>query len=228
MTVFRTPKRSGRLSAPSTARTGRRAVLGLLGLLGLLLIAGSLEGAEAASAAILPIQNLNAALTEVMKKGRATPFPERFSILAPVVQEGFDLPAILRLVVGPHWDGFPPDVQKTLLDEFFKFTVASYVANFDGSDQERLEILPTTRKLGNDEVVETRIIFPKGDPVRIDYVMRNKDGRWRVVDVLLDGTISRVAVQRSDFRHIIEAGGPSALIASLRRKVADLSGGTIL
>jgi len=204
---------------------GRRA---LFGLFALLLIAGPFEGSHAASAALLPIQNLNAALTEVMKKGRTTPFPERFSVLAPVVQESFDLPSILRLVVGRHWDEFSPDVQKTLLDEFFKFTVASYVANFDGSDQERLEVLPTTRKLGTDEVVETRIVFPKGDPVRIDYVMRNENGQWRVVDVLLDGTISRVAVQRSDFRHVIEAGGPSALIASLRKKVADLSGGTIM
>ncbi len=44
------------------------------------------------------------------------------------------------------------------------------------------------------------------------------------MDVLLDGSISRVAVQRSDFRSLLE-GGPSALVDSLRRKVADLSGG---
>ncbi len=211
--------RSGRLLLP------RRQMLGLFALV---LLGSAAGGSLAASAAALPIQNLNAALTEVMKKGRSTPFPERFSTLAPVVEQSFDLPGILRMVVGRHWDEFPPEAQKTLLDEFFKFTVASYVANFDGSDQERLEILPETRKLGADEVVETRIVFPKGDPVRIDYVMRNENGTWRAVDVLLDGTISRVAVQRSDFRHIIEAGGPNALIASLRKKVADLSGGTIM
>jgi len=45
--------------------------------------------------------------------------------------------------------------------------------------------------------------------------------------VLLEGSISRVAVQRSDFRNALASGDADALIASLRRKVADLSGGAL-
>jgi phospholipid transport system substrate-binding protein len=48
-----------------------------------------------------------------------------------------------------------------------------------------------------------------------------------VIDVLLDGTISRVAVQRSDFRGLLADGDASALVASLEQKIADLSGGTL-
>ena len=47
------------------------------------------------------------------------------------------------------------------------------------------------------------------------------------MDVLLDGSISRVAVQRSDFRKILANGDTDALIASLRRKIADLSDGAL-
>ena len=36
--------------------------------------------------------------------------------------------------------------------------------------------------------------------------MRDDNGVWRAVDVLLDGSISRVAVQRSDFRKILANG----------------------
>ena len=50
---------------------------------------------------------------------------------------------------------------------------------------------------------------------------------WRAVDVLLDGSISRVAVQRSDFRKLLDPGDASALIASLEKKVSDLSGGAL-
>jgi len=50
---------------------------------------------------------------------------------------------------------------------------------------------------------------------------------WRAVDVLLNGTISQVAVQRSDFRALLTSGGPDALIASLRQKTASLSGNTL-
>jgi len=66
-----------------------------------------------------------------------------------------------------------------------------------------------------------------GTPVRLDYVMRRGPQGWRAVDVLLDGSISRVAVQRSDFRSLITQGDAGALIASLNKKIADLSGGTL-
>jgi phospholipid transport system substrate-binding protein len=55
--------------------------------------------------------------------------------------------------------------------------------------------------------------------------MRQANGPWQVVDVLLDGTISRVAVQRSDFRHLLTQGGSAALVVSLQSKAAQLSGG---
>ena len=41
------------------------------------------------------------------------------------------------------------------------------------------------------------------------------------------GSISRVAVQRSDFRHILSNGGGNALLMSLQRKTADLSGSAL-
>jgi phospholipid transport system substrate-binding protein len=44
------------------------------------------------------------------------------------------------------------------------------------------------------------------------------------VDVLADGAISRVAVQRSDFRQLIKQGGAAALAKSLESKSVDLSG----
>ncbi len=191
------------------------------------LLRAAVSPAAAASEAAAPIAALNGALTDIMKSGKATPFPARYQTLAPVVAQSFDLASILRLVVGPHWTDMPPEMQNALLAEFRRFTVASYVANFDDDNGERLEILPTTHTVGGDTVIETRIVFPKADPVRIDYVMRQKDGQWQVVDVLLDGTISRVAVQRSDFRHILETGGPPALIATLRKKISALSGGTL-
>jgi phospholipid transport system substrate-binding protein len=43
--------------------------------------------------------------------------------------------------------------------------------------------------------------------------------------VLTDGSISRVAIQRSDFRELLMAGGVPALTAGLERKVTNLWGG---
>jgi phospholipid transport system substrate-binding protein len=48
---------------------------------------------------------------------------------------------------------------------------------------------------------------------------------WKAVDVLEDGTISQVAVQRSDFRQILQSGGAPALVVSLQQKTRELSSG---
>ena len=80
--------------------------------------------------------------------------------------------------------------------------------------------------MGNEQVVQTRIIPLAGITHELDYVMRKVGADWRVVDVLADGSISRVAVQRSDFRHLLQRGGAQNLADSLHRKFTDLSDGS--
>ena len=88
-------------------------------------------------------------------------------------------------------------------------------------------MLPDSRSIGADQVVATQIAPASGTPTRIDYVMRRTATGWRAVDVYLNGTISQVAVQRSDFRSLLGTGDAGPLIASLQRKIADLSRGTL-
>lgn len=195
----------------------------ILALLGTLLFAGSVQAAEAAAAA--PIAALDQGLLQIMHDGKATPFGQRYATLIPIVQQTFDLDTILQTSVGPRWRSFTPAQQQELEAEFLRFTVASYVSNFSSFGGERFEIDPETRSVGAEQVVATHIVPTSGDAARIDYVMRQGGSGWRAVDVLLDGSISRVAVQRSDFRGLVESGGPAALVASLHKKVIDLSGG---
>ncbi len=173
-----------------------------------------------------PIKRLNGALIEVMKAGAASPYADRFTTLATAIDQAFDLRAILQTSIGPRWASLP-DVQRAeLLAVFRRFTVATYLANFDSFSGERFDVLAEQRQVGSDQVVATQLVAGSGPPVRFDYVMRQgADGGWRVVDVLLDGSISRVAVQRSDFRALLADGNASALIGSLQRKIAELSGG---
>jgi phospholipid transport system substrate-binding protein len=174
-----------------------------------------------------PIVDLYASLEALMRTGRATPFPDRFRTLAPVIDRVYDLTTVLRVSVGLRWPSFDEKTRKELMDAFRAFTIASFVGNFDKYEGEKFEVLPETRLAGSDRVVQTRIVSQTGEPIRLDYVMQPSAAGWRVTDVLADGTISRVAVQRSDFRALLAHGDAAELIASLRRKVGHLSGGTI-
>jgi phospholipid transport system substrate-binding protein len=183
--------------------------------------------AQDTSGPTVPIQALTDGLIAAMRAGKATPFRDRFHMLTPIVDRVFDLPGILRVSVGLRWGDVDATQQAILLKVFRGFTVASYVANFDSYDGQRFEIAPALRAIGTDQVVSTKFVPTAGDAARIDYVMHQEGTAWKVVDVLLDGTISRVAVQRSDFRGVLAHGGAPALIASLQRKVLDLAGSSM-
>ena len=187
----------------------------------------AIRPARAADGPDAPIRALLDGLLTSMKAGTAAPFPQRFARLAPVIDRAYDLPATLQATVGPRWASFTPSQQAQLLEAFRTFTIARYTDNFDEFGGERLEILPDTRAAGADQIVPTHIVPARGDTIRIDYVMRQTSQGWRAVDVLLNGTISQVAVQRSDFRAVLTSGGADALVASLKEKIATLSGHTL-
>ena len=173
-----------------------------------------------------PIAAFNAGLLAVMHAGQSTPFASRAQTLQPLVQQAFDLPLILQNSVGLRWASFSPAQQRDLLEAFTQFTVATWVANFDSFDGQAFQISPDMRQIGADEVVQTRLVKTTGDSTRLDYVMRNIGGAWKAIDILVDGSISRVAVQRSDFRSLLRSNDPAPLIAHLREKAASLAAGS--
>jgi phospholipid transport system substrate-binding protein len=195
---------------------GRRVVLA-----GVLAVCSGGAGAEVPAA--VPVAALLDGLKAAMKAGRGVPFAARAARLGPIVEASFDLKTILVASVGPRWSGFGLVAQVALLAAFRDFTVATWVANFDADEGQRFEIDPDVRAVGADRVVTTRIVPANGEATRLDYVMRDIAGAWRAVDILVDGSISRAAVQRSDFRALLRDGNPAGLIQNLRDKAAELA-----
>ena len=213
----------------------RRVVLSM-GVVATALTRAPLEAARADVGPRLdqPINDLHAALEAAMRTGRAKSFAARFDALAPIIERVFDLGTVLRVSIGMRWSSFDQATQERLTAAFRRFTVATYVASFSKYDGEKFAVIPGTRLSGTDRIVRTEIVSDGAGivsdgagAVRLDYVMRESGLAWRAVDVLIDGSISRVAVQRSDFRAILANGNAEALIRSLHRKVSDLSEGAL-
>jgi phospholipid transport system substrate-binding protein len=172
---------------------------------------------------LAPIDQLIEGLLRVMKAGHSTPFSQRFDMLAPVIDQTFDLSTILQESVGATWQSLLTDQQAQLLKSFRRYTIASYINSFDEYNGQRFVVDPETRVVGDEQVVRSQIIPLSGGGHELDYVMREGPAGWRVVDVLADGAISRVAVQRSDFRQMIRQGGAPVLAESLEAKSARLA-----
>jgi phospholipid transport system substrate-binding protein len=207
---------------------GRRDVLGLVVTASVAAIPWRPVGARTtdAGSARNRVERLDNALLAIMKAGDFTSFTERYFLLAPVIEQVFNLDAVLAASIGLSWATLPEAEKAEIATAFRRYTVSSYVSNFNSYNGQSFQVLPSVRAVGSGEVVvQTRMVRFNDSPVKLDYVMGNGPAGWQVMDVLTDGSISRVAIQRSDFRELLMAGGVPALTAGLERKVTNLWGG---
>jgi phospholipid transport system substrate-binding protein len=186
-------------------------------ILGFIHAAGASEITE-------PIELLDAGLLRVMKAGKAAPFQQRYDLLAPLVIRAFDLDFILQSAVGAAWGSLPADQQAALKTAFQRYSIATYVANFDDFAGERFDLTPPAG--GNDTVVKVKIVpGPSGGEIHtLGYVMQQTDGRWKAFDVVADGFISQGTVQKAEIRAVLALSGAAGLLARLQQKVAEISG----
>lgn len=163
------------------------------------------------------INGLNAQLLATMKQAQALGVQGRYNALSPVLSKTYDIGSMTRAAVGANWETLQPAQKAALTDAFGRMMIATYAKRFDGFSGETFKITEVTDR-ATDKMVKTQIVQSNGKPVAINYLMRKSGPEWRVVDVYLDGTISELASRRAEFTSILKAGGPDALIASLRKQ----------
>ena len=153
-----------------------------------------------------------------MKEAQRLGFQGRYDKLSPVIRATYDFPAMTRIAVGPDWNTIAADVQTQLVENFAQMTIATYASRFDGYSGERFEVEPASDPRNTGRLVRTKLFPSKGEAVTLNYLMRGSGETWKVVDVYLTGTISELATRRSEFAAILKAGGPNALVDSLRQQ----------
>jgi phospholipid transport system substrate-binding protein len=185
-------------------------------------------GAAAQAGAAAPgatAEALYATLLKVMKGGPALGFSGRLKLIDPEVRRDYDLPLMTRLVVGPSWRGYAAADQNRLVEAFSDYSIAVYASRFKDFSGERFVVDPgATAQANGSVIVHTTLVPRDGEPVHLDYLMRNEPSGWRIIDVFLSGTISELATRRSEYSSVLRDGGAEALVRLLRKKTADLGG----
>ncbi|HHQ41539.1 MAG TPA: ABC transporter substrate-binding protein [Chromatiales bacterium] len=143
--------------------------------------------------------------------------PERiYELVDAHVLPRFDFEAMARFVLGRHWRRASPEQRRRFVEEFRALLVRSYATALLEYGGEPIEYLPPRGNPAEGEVtVRTRIPQPGGFPIEIDYRMRRgADGRWRVIDVAVDG-VSLLANYRSSFAAELRTRDLDGLIRTL-------------
>lgn len=202
----------------SSPQVRRIAVAWLgLGLAGLTLLCS----AEATGASALDtVQGFYDTLLTTMRRGNELGQSGRFIQLQPVVHSTFDVPSMARMAIGSGWGTVSSTQQQQMIEAFERYIAAIYADRFDTYSGEQFQILGEQRSDAG-TVVITRIVDSNGEPQNLNYLMRSSGSMWQIGDVFLNGTISELAIRRSEFASIRQRQGVDGLIAELNRK-ADL------
>lgn len=187
------------------------------------MVIGSLPvAAQAASPPTQVIETLHEKLIEIMKQGDRLDVAGRYRELQPILDDTFDFERMIAAAAGSFWAQASEAERKRLLEAFSNLSITTYAARFNNWTGESFETLGERQGPRDTVLVDTRLNRPKDPAVPLTYVMMQTDGRWRIIDVLLDRSISELAVRRSEYSQILRSGGTEKLAQVLDEKAAEL------
>lgn len=183
-------------------------------LLGLLLWGGE----ASASTAEAYLKTKQTELTALVKDSSAAGQKK----LQTAFDEVLDYEALARDSLGDQRSKFTPEQEKefqalltTLVQRSYTKNLKdtlSYEVQFRGQeDAAKGKLVRTLAKHKTDA---------RKEPITIDYVLHQVGGKWRVIDIVTEGS-SLVSNYRSQFRRLIEKRGVSGLLERMKDRAAN-------
>lgn len=147
---------------------------------------------------------------------------KRLASFGTLLDQGFDLDAIGKFVVGRFWSEATPGQQDTYRPLFRAFVLKKYSALFGDYSGQRFVVSRAVDAGERDVVVSSEIVTDNGAPVSTDWRVRKLDGSLKVIDIKVEG-VSMLASQREEFSSVIRQRGFDGLLELLRNQTGSSS-----
>lgn len=168
------------------------------------------------------VEQFHSSLLDTMKRADSLGIKGRYRNLEPRIKTSFDLRLMIAIASGRHWRKADSGQRDQLTKAFTHFSVGTYASRFSSFSGESFTIAGVENGPRQTMLVKTKLIRINDSPVEITYVMKKTPASWRIVDVIVDGGISELAVRRSEYASTLKRGGTDALIGALNRKADGL------
>lgn len=169
------------------------------------------------------VERFHITLVNVMKDATELGFEGRFKWLEPAVKETFNIPFMAEITSGIYWNRSSEEQRQKFTAAFANMSTATYAARFRNYAGEAFDIHDAQEEGRHSIVVHTEITDSDGGHTQLNYLLRKFNGAWQVVDIYFNGSISELAVRKSDYSNILKNGGMDALTAALNAKVAEMA-----
>ena len=144
---------------------------------------------------------------------------DRVRYFGELLVRDLDIPVIARFALGKHWRKTTKDQRRAYIDAFTDFIVQTYSTRLGGASVDHFEITRTRSVGKKDILVQSRVAQSDSKPIRADWRMRERDGRFRILDVSVEG-VSMALMLRHEFESVLRnQGGVDGLIKALRARI---------
>ena len=141
-----------------------------------------------------------------------------YDLVNTVVLPHFDFSAMTDRALGRYKDDVNEQQRPEIINEFRMLLVRTYSSALLEYTDQVLVYLPMEGSEAEGEVtVRTEIEQAGGFPIPINYMLRNGDDGWKVLDISVD-EVSLVTNYRSSFARAIKKKGIDGLIETLRSR----------
>jgi len=104
---------------------------------------------------------------------------------------------------------------------FSRLVIATYAHRFDGYSGESFQTVSAKASGHGRIIVRTVLIKRNGSRVHLDYLLQQRKGQWRIINVVAQG-VSDLALKRVEYTTILRSQGFEALMARLKKKLFNL------
>ena len=157
------------------------------------------------------INKLHESLTKISDK---TINSDNLEMIDDVVKNSYDLEKMGKIIIGVDWKQMNKKTRKEFVNVFKRFISVNYFRRFNKINELHFEHQTVTNI--EDKFKLARVILTAdNEKLKIDYLLGFKNEKWKIFDVLLDGSISEVATKKSDFKKIIKEEGVNGLVKNL-------------
>src|SRR6267142_2967270 len=194
----------------------------------------TIAGAKPAAAPAAAGSSANAAARATAQEGitqildvlrdRALDREGRAEKMRKVMEEWLDFETFSRLSIGPGWRDWSDAQRGQFVEEFKKHMLGIATKSTKGYDDEDVVIVADKKETNGDFTVQCRVLGKIKDGVqedvgRVDFRLRQKEERWKVIDVHVAG-ISMANTFRAQFLVIMKDGGIDKLLKMLHERNA--------
>ena len=181
----------------------------------LVLCAGASAWAQDPNAVIQVAADELSAGLEGRKEELAENKDELYALIDGILLPRFDRRYAAQLVLGRHWRNASAEQRTRFIDAFYQSLLRRYGEGVLEYDENNVEILPFRGDLTKQRVtVKTMVTLDDGTEVPVNYGMVNRDSKWLIFDVTIEG-ISYVRNFRTELNSEIQQTSLDAVIARL-------------